>query len=107
MDLWDRVAQRTSLAPREIEILKYVSEGLKNIEIAQKLGISISTVASYMRRIFLKLDVKNRTAAVAVASRAGMAESGDGSTVDDRDGSEHDETAHYQHTEDPYAPPSH
>lgn len=59
-------AEKT-LSPREIEILELVAEGTSNKEIAKDLWISETTVKSHMLRIFDKLDVADRTAAVTAA----------------------------------------
>jgi len=37
-----------------------ISHGLKNDEIAKKLFVSLSTVKTHTRNIFVKLDVRNR-----------------------------------------------
>ena len=55
------------LSGRELEVLRLLSEGLSNAEIAHKLYISLSTVKSHTANIFGKLGVKNRTQAVALA----------------------------------------
>jgi DNA-binding CsgD family transcriptional regulator len=56
---------RPSLSPRELEILRLVARGLPNKAIATTLDISPHTVASHMRRMFAKLDVRSRAALVA------------------------------------------
>ena len=61
-----------SLTAREIELLKWVQEGLPNRAIAQKLLISENTVKYHLKNIFQKLDAQNRTEAVAHAFRAGL-----------------------------------
>ena len=55
------------LSEREREVLTVVAEGLTNQEIAQKLFIAESTVKSHLNHIYGKLDVRNRTQAVAQA----------------------------------------
>ncbi|KPL79980.1 response regulator transcription factor [Herpetosiphon geysericola] len=54
------------LTPREKKVLELVAEGLQNKEIADKLGISISTVENHLKAIFPKLGVGNRTEAARV-----------------------------------------
>jgi NarL family two-component system response regulator LiaR len=44
-------------------------EGLNNTEIAEKLGVSPSTIKSHVSHILRKLDVSSRTEAVALAVR--------------------------------------
>jgi LuxR family maltose regulon positive regulatory protein len=55
------------LSPRELEVLSLVADGLTNREIAGRLYIAESTVKSHLNTIYQKLDVKNRTQAVAHA----------------------------------------
>ncbi|MBE3592859.1 MAG: response regulator transcription factor [Thermoanaerobacter sp.] len=54
---------KKDLTPREIEILKLISKGYSNKEIAQKLFLSEKTVKNHVYNIFKKLDVKDRTQA--------------------------------------------
>lgn len=54
-----------SLSPRELEILEHLSRGLRNAEIAEKLYISPLTVSTHLHRIYEKLHVHTRSAAVA------------------------------------------
>ena len=54
----------TSLSQREIEVLGLVSEGLSNAEIGRRLYISAQTVKTHLERIFTKLGVSGRAAAV-------------------------------------------
>ena len=61
------VQERTALSPRELEILRLVAQGLPNKAIAQTLDISPHTVASHLRRMFVKVDVRSRAALVATA----------------------------------------
>lgn len=55
------------LTNREIEVLKGVSEGERNKEIAFRLGISERTVKAHLSSTFNKLEVDSRAGAVAVA----------------------------------------
>jgi len=52
------------LSEREAEILRLLTEGCPYKEIADKLGISMDTVRTYIRRIYQKLHVHSRTDAV-------------------------------------------
>ncbi len=52
------------LTAREDQILKYVSHGLSNKEVARKLNISDKTVKHYMTLIMQKMQVRNRVEAV-------------------------------------------
>jgi DNA-binding NarL/FixJ family response regulator len=61
------------LTPREVEVLRLVAQGKTDRQIAAELVISEKTVGRHLENIFGKLDVSSRTAAAAVATRAGMA----------------------------------
>ncbi|GAB2513565.1 Transcriptional regulatory protein LiaR [Corynebacterium atrinae] len=63
---------RTSLTPRELEVLKLVSEGSSNREIGHTLMLSEATVKSHLVHIYDKLGVRSRTSAVAAAREQGM-----------------------------------
>ncbi len=56
-----------SISMREQEVLRLVSEGLSNREIAARFCISISTVKTHLDNIYRKLGVNSRTQAVAEA----------------------------------------
>ena len=47
------------LSPREIEVLKFLVDGAKNIDIAKQLEINQKTVKTYKTRILKKLNVEN------------------------------------------------
>lgn len=55
------------LTEREREVLKLMSEGLNNLEIAEKLIVSLSTAKFHVSNILSKLHVDSRTEAVALA----------------------------------------
>lgn len=68
--LRDAEAQRAfrnleELTAREREVLGLVSDGLGNIEISRRLGLSQQTVKNYVSRILTKLHVSSRTQAAA------------------------------------------
>lgn len=48
------------LSKRELEVVRYLAQGLTNREIAEKLGLSQHTVKNYLFRIFDKLGVSSR-----------------------------------------------
>ena len=56
--------QDAHLAPREREILEFLSQGFANKEIADKMDLSIETIRSYLKKIYVKLHVRCRTEAV-------------------------------------------
>ncbi len=55
------------LTKRELDVLLLVAKGLSNLDIAEQLVISPSTVVSYLNVIYGKLDVSSRTAAMRYA----------------------------------------
>jgi DNA-binding NarL/FixJ family response regulator len=59
------------LTAREQRILELMADGHANEAIARELDLSVGTVKNYIHVILLKLHVKDRTAAVAVATRDG------------------------------------
>ncbi|GAB3076592.1 response regulator transcription factor [Corynebacterium aquatimens] len=63
---------RSSLTPRELEVLQLVAEGSSNREIGQKLMLSEATVKSHLVHIYDKLGVRSRTSAVASAREQGV-----------------------------------
>ncbi|QQC93268.1 response regulator transcription factor [Streptomyces sp. A1499] len=59
------------LAPREVEVLQLVAEGLDTAQIADKLAYSERTVKNVLQNLTSRLHLRNRTHAVAYAVRAG------------------------------------
>ena len=57
------------LSPREIEIVRYIAEGLTNIEIAANLFLSTSTVDTHRKNVLAKLQLKNTAALVKYAAQ--------------------------------------
>ena len=55
------------LTERERDVLKCMSDGLNNNEIAEKLVVSLGTVKFHVSNIFLKLGVDSRVEAVKMA----------------------------------------
>lgn len=62
----------TSLHDRERQILRLVGEGLRNREIGEQLCISEETVKWYLKQLYQKLGVSNRTRALAWAREQGL-----------------------------------
>lgn len=54
------------LTGREKDILKLVTQGLSNAEMAEKIFLSVLTVKTHLKNIFKKLNVTNRTEATFV-----------------------------------------
>ena len=73
-----RLIERTHTPPeenlsgREIQVLQLVAQGTNNREIAKELWISEATVKSHLIRIYGKLSVDDRTAAVTAAFERGI-----------------------------------
>jgi DNA-binding CsgD family transcriptional regulator len=63
---------RKGLTPREIEVLRLISDGLNNQAIAERLFISEHTVHRHVANTLTKLNVSSRSAAVALAGRLGL-----------------------------------
>jgi DNA-binding CsgD family transcriptional regulator len=62
-----------SLSAREREVLAALADGLTNQELAERLFISERTANRHLSNIFIKLGVRNRTAAARVAIESGLA----------------------------------
>ena len=59
------------LSTREVEVLKLLSSGKKNKEIAQELAINEKTVSTYKARLFKKLNVTNLVDLIHQAEHTG------------------------------------
>ena len=60
------------LTTREEEVLRYLTEGLSNAEIAEKLVIGHETVKTHVKRICMKTGARDRTQAVVWAYQSGF-----------------------------------
>jgi two-component system NarL family response regulator len=63
---------RSDLTARELEILEMLAKGLTNKQIGNALAISENTVRNHVNSIMEKLEVSDRTEAVAVAIQQGI-----------------------------------
>jgi two-component system, NarL family, response regulator len=61
-----------ALSPRELEVLRHMSAGASNKEIARLTGITEGTVKFHVTAVIAKLGVKRRTEAIAVAVKRGL-----------------------------------
>jgi DNA-binding NarL/FixJ family response regulator len=68
----DARARIATLTPREFDVLRLVTEGATNGEIATALRVSLGTVKDDVRTILVKLDVQSRVLAALTAARAGL-----------------------------------
>jgi len=60
------------LSTRELTTLKLIAENLVNQDIADRMFVSINTIKTHLKNIFLKLDVDSRTGAVTKAKELGL-----------------------------------
>jgi DNA-binding NarL/FixJ family response regulator len=68
-----RLGRRSErLTNQELEVVKGISHGLGNAEIAEVFGISTETVKTHVRHVLSALRAKNRAHAVAIAIREGL-----------------------------------
>jgi DNA-binding NarL/FixJ family response regulator len=65
-------APATALTRRETDVLALVAEGLSNRAVAARLHLTEGTVKSHLARIYPKLGVDSRTAAVSAAAALGL-----------------------------------
>jgi len=84
--LFDHAAQHTSipdtqllniLNEREVEILRLISRGYTNTQIAETTHLSEGTVRNYISALFSKLDVSDRTQAALLGLRYGLTDISD------------------------------
>ncbi|WP_086822887.1 response regulator transcription factor [Allokutzneria sp. NRRL B-24872] len=67
-----RQESRSVLSGRELDVLRLVAEGLTNAEIGRRLFVAETTVKTHLQRVFSKLHVSDRAAAVANALSNGL-----------------------------------
>ena len=65
-------AETAALSAREREVLVYVSKGFTAEETAKAMGVSPSTVLTFVRRIYAKLQVNSRAGAIHAAHKQGL-----------------------------------
>jgi LuxR family transcriptional regulator, maltose regulon positive regulatory protein len=62
-----KIALNETFSSREVEILRFIQEGLSNQQICEKLFLSLSTIKWHNQNIFSKLGAQRRTEAIARA----------------------------------------
>ncbi|MGW0996440.1 helix-turn-helix transcriptional regulator [Streptomyces sp. NPDC002520] len=67
-----QLSRKDGLAPREIEVLRMLSEGMNTLEISEKMSYSERTIKGIIHETVKQLNCKNRTQAVARAVRTGI-----------------------------------
>lgn len=68
----DRALASLGISPRECEVLEALAQGRANKVIARDLDISPNTVKTHLAKLFEKLEVSNRTEAIAKARELGL-----------------------------------
>jgi two-component system, NarL family, response regulator LiaR len=63
---------KLGISKRELEVLQLMSEGYSNIEIAEKLFVSLNTIKTHTSKLFEKLEAKRRTQAIEKAKRLNL-----------------------------------
>ncbi len=65
------------LSPREQQVLRLIALGHTNLQVAERLGLSVKTVETYKSRLMTKLDLAGRAALVRYALQQGLLEEQD------------------------------
>jgi DNA-binding NarL/FixJ family response regulator len=57
---WERAVRALEMSPQQARIIELVVRGMGNKQIAAELGLSESTVKTYLARVFVRLNVADR-----------------------------------------------
>ena len=68
----EKKSREPVLSKRETEIVRLVAEGLTNIQISQRLFISVDTVDTHRKNLYTKLDIKNTALLIRYAIDHGI-----------------------------------
>jgi LuxR family transcriptional regulator, maltose regulon positive regulatory protein len=68
----DKARELDGLSSRELGVLRQLCAGRSNKQIGWHLGLSENTVKFHLKRVYAKLDVSSRSAAIAAATRQGI-----------------------------------
>ena len=63
---------KRELTGREMSILVFAADGLKNREIAQKLGVSEQAVKNHLSALYRKIGARDKAHAIAIAMRTNL-----------------------------------
>jgi DNA-binding NarL/FixJ family response regulator len=63
---------RVDLSDREVEVLRFAGQGLRNKDIARVIGRTEETIKAHLKHIMAKLGASDRTEAVTVALQRGI-----------------------------------
>jgi DNA-binding NarL/FixJ family response regulator len=62
-----------TLTSREAEVLALIARGLSNAEIAESLGLSVETIRTHVKHVYMKTGARDRAHAVIIAYESGLA----------------------------------
>jgi DNA-binding NarL/FixJ family response regulator len=68
----DETKNSSSLSPREEQVLQLITKGFNYDEIAGLLKVSKHTVLTFVRRIYIKLEVNSKAEAIYEARQQGL-----------------------------------
>lgn len=57
---WAQVAAALDLSPQQANVVRYMLEGCQDKEIAERMGVTVPTVRTYLARVFDRTQVKSR-----------------------------------------------
>jgi DNA-binding NarL/FixJ family response regulator len=64
--------ERGTLSPRELQLLRLLSQGYTTQEAAERMGVGLSTAQTFCRRIYQKLQVHSKVKALLAARERGL-----------------------------------
>jgi DNA-binding NarL/FixJ family response regulator len=67
-----RLGQQWELTLRELEIVELLYQGMRNVQIAERLGISVRTVEAHVSSILAKLNAERRADVIRIATERGL-----------------------------------